>query len=147
AVLQEAVALHPRSPRSHLNLGSALRDAGRFGEAVGPLETAVALDPSAAEAQNLLGTAYQSHAEFDRAANQYDLALSLNPDLADAHFSYGTHLLREGDLERGFAEYDWRWKCKSFSTRAFGRPRWVGEPLEGRTILLHAEQGLGDTLQ
>jgi len=147
AVLRETVALHPRSPRSHLNLGTALRDAGRFAEAIAPLETSVALDPNAADAQNLLGTAYQSHAEFDRAARHYQLALSLNPKLGDAHFSYGTHLLREGDLERGFPEYDWRWKCKSFSTRTFERPPWNGEPLAGRTILLHAEQGLGDTLQ
>ncbi len=56
------------------------------------------------------------------------------------------HLLRQGDLAAGFAEYEWRWKCKSFSTRKFDQPRWNGEPLAGRTILLHAEQGLGDTL-
>src|SRR5690606_39735017 len=127
-------------------LGSILRDAGQFGEAVVELERAVALDPQSAEAHNNLGTAYQARAEFDRAAACYRRALELNPELPDVHFSLGTQLLREGNLKQGFAEYDWRWKCRTFTPRVQDRPRWDGGPLEGRTILLHAEQGLGDTL-
>ncbi len=49
--------------------------------------------------------------------------------------------------ERGFQGYEWRWKCKECPPRSFPQPRWDGSALAGRTILLHAEQGLGDTLQ
>ncbi|MEX0678959.1 MAG: tetratricopeptide repeat protein [Pirellulales bacterium] len=145
-VLRAAVAVDPQYANAHLNLGSALRDARRFDEAVESLRTAVALDPQSAETHNNLGTALQARAEFDEAWACYQRALARNPDLADAHFSRAIHLLRGGDLEQGFAEYEWRWKCKSFSTRRFDEPRWDGSPLEGRTILLHAEQGLGDAL-
>jgi hypothetical protein len=55
--------------------------------------------------------------------------------------------LLTGDFERGWQEYEWRWKKKGTALRACGRPLWHGSPLEGRTILLQAEQGLGDTLQ
>jgi tetratricopeptide (TPR) repeat protein len=144
--LRAAVAVDPNHSKSHLNLGSALRDARRFDEAVAELSTSVALDPRCAEAHNNLGTALQARAEFDEAIRHYEQALQLDPKLPDAHFSLGTQLLRQGDLARGFAEYEWRWRCKSFSTRHFDEPRWDGSPLAGRTILLHAEQGLGDTL-
>jgi tetratricopeptide (TPR) repeat protein len=146
-VLRAAVAIDPRYSKAHLNLGSALRDARRFDEAVKSLTAAVELDPKSAEAQNNLGTALQARAQFDEAVRCYERALRLDPDLPDAHFSHATQLLRQGDLSRGFAEYEWRWKCKSFSTRRFDVPRWDGSPLSGRTILLHAEQGIGDTIQ
>lgn len=145
-VLRAAVAVDPQYSNAHLNLGSALRDARRFDEAVDSLRTAVALDPKSAEAHNNLGTALQGQARFDEARSCYQAALELNPELPDAHFSQAIDLLRQGDLANGFSEYEWRWKCKSFSTRRFDQPRWDGAPLEGRTILLHAEQGLGDAL-
>ena len=53
----------------------------------------------------------------------------------------------DGDFQRGWAEYEWRWKTKQCQRRDFSQPLWDGQPLEGRTILLHAEQGLGDTIQ
>ena len=53
----------------------------------------------------------------------------------------------QGDFRQGWFEYEWRWKCSEFAGLAFHQPRWDGSPLAGRTILLHAEQGLGDTLQ
>ena len=52
-----------------------------------------------------------------------------------------------GDYEQGFAEYEWRWKLNDGLRPTFSEPRWQGEPLDGRTILLWAEQGLGDTIQ
>ncbi len=146
-ILHALIAGDANNARARLNLGSILRDAGRFEEAVSELERAVALDPQSAEAHNNLGTAYQARAEFARAAACYRRALELNPELPDVHFSLGTQLMREGQWKAGFAEYDWRWKCRTFTPRTSERPRWNGEPLAGRTILLHAEQGLGDTLQ
>ena len=146
-MLGAAVAIDPNHASSHLNLGVVLRDSGQYQQAVDSLRRAVALEPESAEAHNNLGTALQSQARFGEALTCYEEALRLDPELPDAHFSRATYRLRQGDIERGFAEYEWRWKCKSYSSRQFAQPRWDGSPLAGRTILLHAEQGLGDTLQ
>jgi tetratricopeptide (TPR) repeat protein len=145
--LRAAVAADPAHANAHLNLGTALRDAGQHAEAVVSLRRALELDPASAEAHNNLGTALQAQADFRAAAACYEEALRLDPELPDGHFSRATWRLRHGDIAGGFAEYEWRWKCKSYSTRKFSEPRWDGSPLAGRTILLHAEQGLGDTLQ
>ncbi|MGD9722498.1 MAG: tetratricopeptide repeat protein [Pirellulales bacterium] len=144
--LERAVATDPNYASAHLNLGTVLRDSGRFAEAVVPLRRAVELAPEVAEAHNNLGTVLQAVCQFDEAGRAYDEALRLDPDLADAHFSRATFRLRAGDLAGGFEEYEWRWKCATFSDRGFAQPRWHGEPLAGRTILLYGEQGLGDML-
>jgi tetratricopeptide (TPR) repeat protein len=145
-LLRSAVALAPDHANAAQNLGCTLRDSGQFGEAADWLRRAAALDPLSAPTQNNLGTTLQALAQFPDAMRCYDRALELDPELSDAHFSRATARLREGDLVGGFAEYEWRWKCSGFSDRGFGQPRWDGSPLEGRTILLYAEQGLGDTL-
>ncbi len=146
AVLRTAVEQAPKYSTAHLNLGTALRDGGHFAEAVESLRAAVALDETSADAHNNLGTALQALAQFSEAGQCYDRALRLDPKLADAHFSRATFRVRQGDVEGGFAEYEWRWKCSNFSDRGFAQPRWDGSALDGRTILLYAEQGLGDTL-
>ena len=123
-----------------------LRNAGQFAQSADAARQTLALDPNMAEAHNCLGTALQALAQWDQAAGCYDAALERNPQLADAHFCRSLSRLRQGDLAGGFAEFEWRWKCKSYSTRRPTAPRWQGTPLDGRKILLHAEQGLGDTL-
>lgn len=145
-VLRRAVAFDPSYANAHLNLGTVLRDTGSYEEALEHLRKAVTLDPASAEAHNNLGTVLQALTDFGAAEEYYETAVRLNPELPDAHFSRATSRLRAGDLAGGFAEFEWRWKCKSFSTRRFAEPRWDGGPLAGKTILLHAEQGLGDTL-
>ncbi len=71
------------------------------------------------------------------------------PDSAVAHWNYSMALLLHGDLKRGWREYEWRWRWERFPSpiRNFTQPLWQGEELHGASILLHAEQGLGDTLQ
>ena len=78
----------------------------------------------------------------------YGRALALQPDNADVHFNAALSLLTIGDYPRGLAEYEWRWKRAGMGPRKdLRRPLWLGEtPLAGKTILLHAEQGLGDTM-
>jgi hypothetical protein len=73
----------------------------------------------------------------------------LDRDYPQAHFNLGLRLLAMGRYQEGWEEQEWRWKCKDFTSpqRHFSKPQWDGEPLEDRTILLHAEQGFGDTLQ
>ena len=86
----------------------------------------------------------------DEALASYAKALELRKDYADAHFNEALTLLTIGEFRRGFEKYEWRWRRSGMPSpgRGYGRPLWLGEyPLERRTILLHAEQGLGDTIQ
>jgi len=129
-----------------LNLGVVLRDAGRYVEAHDTLRRAVEMMPDDAQAHANLGTSFQVLARFDEARACYEKAVDLDPELGEAHFGRATLRLREGDFAGGFEEFEWRWKCSTFRDRGFPQPRWEGQPLEGRTILLYAEQGLGDAI-
>src|SRR5262249_19556492 len=73
-------------------------------------------------------------------------AVKLAPEMPEANWNLANALLAAGDLERGFAAYEWRFRREGFAERVFSLPRWRGEPLNGRTILLTAEQGLGDAI-
>ena len=78
----------------------------------------------------------------------YDKALELNPQHSDAIFSRGLAYLMLGDFEKGWEGYEWRYNRPEYgSLRTFKKPRWDGSDLTNKTILIHAEQGLGDTLQ
>lgn len=78
----------------------------------------------------------------------YETTLQKNPHHAEAHFSLGLAYLASGDFKKGWPEYEWRWKRNSQQMRhKFSQPQWDGSSLDGKTILLHAEQGLGDTFQ
>jgi hypothetical protein len=85
-----------------------------------------------------------SHAE---AVVHLQQALRLQPGFADAHKNLAMTWLQQGNYEQGWPEYEWRWRCKEFPKLPYAQPRWDGSPLQGRTILLHTEQGLGDTIQ
>jgi len=85
---------------------------------------------------------------LDEAFPYYEKVLQLNPTHADAHFSRGLAYIVAGDFEKGFKDYEWRWKRpQQGSYRTYPEPRWDGSDLDGQTIFLHAEQGLGDTFQ
>lgn len=77
------------------------------------------------------------------------LAADISPRSPIYHWTHALVLLRAGQFKEGWNEYEWRWERHDFTTpkRAFGKPRWEGSPVEGKTLLIHAEQGTGDTLQ
>jgi Flp pilus assembly protein TadD len=150
AELRQAVAQEPGSADAHCNLGGALRDQGRLNEAITSFQHAVALRPDHHEGHLNLGNALSDQGLPAEAAESFARALALKQDDPDTRFGAALVRLVQGDLERGFAEYEWRWRCPAFAgaQRALPvEPMWDGGPLDGRTILLHAEQGLGDTLQ
>jgi hypothetical protein len=84
---------------------------------------------------------------LDDALVSYEEALRIRPDYAEAHWNRALAWLLVGNFEQGWAEYEWRWKEKHYPPRPFEQPLWDGSPLRDRSILLHADQGLGDTLQ
>jgi tetratricopeptide (TPR) repeat protein len=146
---REALRLKPDYVPAQLTMGNALRESGRFQEAEPCYRAALDRNPTWPEALNNLGTLLFDLGRPDEAIQSLRTALSQKPDYADAHFNLAVALLLAGRFEEGWREYEWRWKQekKKPHLRGFSQPLWDGADLGDRVLLLHAEQGLGDTLQ
>jgi tetratricopeptide (TPR) repeat protein len=147
--LHRAIQLNPNFSRAHCNLGVALQRAGEIDKAMASYRRAIQLDRNFAKAHNNFGIALRETGQLEEAVAACSKAIALAPDFVDAHWSLALALLTAGDLQRGVAEYEWRWRRSDlpWTRHTFSQPRWDGEPLEERTLLIHAEQGLGDTIQ
>ncbi len=146
-LLQQALRLRPDFTEARNNLGLALADLGRFDEAIACYEKVLEQNSRSTDAHTNLGSAYKEQGRLEEAIACYDQALRLKPDAASTHWNRALAWLQMGDFERGWAEYEWRWKRKNARPRFFPQPLWDGTPLQGRTILLWCEQGLGDAIQ
>lgn len=144
---RRALELKPDYADAHNNIGYILTTQGKLDEAITCYQRAIELRPEYAEALNNLGITLQSQGNLSEAIGYYPKAIKLKPEYAQAHLNQGLAFLVLGDWERGWPEYEWRWKTKDLTPRGFSQPMWNGEPLAWRTILIHAEQGIGDTLQ
>ena len=111
------------------------------------LEAAHRLRPARADALQNLGMNLSRQGRWDEAIDRYEQALRQRPEFPEAHRSLAYALLCRGDHERGWPEHEWRLKCHPHPGYRINRTFWNGDDLKGRTILLHAEQGFGDTLQ
>jgi tetratricopeptide (TPR) repeat protein len=145
-----ALALSPQHPVAHFNRGVVLIKLGRYAEAVAANERAVAATPDYVAAWLNRGMALAQLRRFEQAIASYGEVLARRQeDNADAHFNRALALLTIGNYRAGFADYEWRWRrtgAPAQKNRA--RRLWLGDaPLSGKTILLHAEQGFGDTIQ
>ena len=147
---RRAVELNPDFARAHNNLGTVLQQLGRADDALASYEQAIKLNPALAEAHNNRGALLRELMRTEPAIASFDRAIAANPDFADAHWNKSLALLSLGDFARGWEMFEWRWRqgpVKS-TRRPVPQPLWLGnESLAGRTILLYAEQGLGDTIQ
>lgn len=147
ACYHQSLQLRPDYSKAHVNLGVALIARGETETAIAHLKRGVELQDDFAEAFNSLGAAVSVLRKFDEAHLHYRRAIELKPDYADAHWNRSLLWLLNGDFERGWPAYEWRWRCsRTLPKPAYSEPVWDGSPLKGRTILLFAEQGLGDTL-
>lgn len=142
-----ALELKPDLAEAHSNLGDVRAKQERPEEALPCYQRAIELKPHSGELQNKLGFGLQRMGRFREAMERFDEAVRLSPNLPEAHLNRGMGWLQQGDFERGWSEYEWRWKKKEFGGRKIPRPRWDGCAVPGRTVLIHAEQGLGDTIQ
>ena len=146
----QAAALAPEEPRYANSLGHALLLSGQYAAAEISIGKALSLQPQYAEAYVNLGFLfYLQQRPASLVEDCYRKAIALKPDLAQAHVNLSHSLLRRGAFASGWVEHEWRWKWKEFPSpkRNFTEPQWKGEPIEGAWILLHAEQGFGDTIQ
>ena len=142
-----AIAADAEYAPAHNHLGAALCKLDRSDEAANYHRQAIALKPDFAEAHYNLGVALQAQGGLVEALASYEKAIELRSDYIDAHRNRAFALLATGRYTEGWREHEWRWRRKEQPPRNFAQPLWRGEPLAGRTILLHAEQGIGDTLQ
>lgn len=146
---RNALSLKPDFAPCWNNLGNALRESDRFEEAVQAFERSLAQRPGHVETHINLAETHKDAGRFDRALEGLERAIAISPDCAEAHDALARMLLLQGQFERGWREHEWRLKCRDFRSPAdaLGLARWDGSDLAGKRILIHAEQGFGDTLQ
>jgi tetratricopeptide (TPR) repeat protein len=142
-----AIRLRPGYTEAHNNLGGALLAQDRLDEAVACYQEVLRCNPAYADAHNNLGFALTKQGRWDEALACYEQALRLRPDHPVARANRALAWLTKGNLEQGWPEFEWRWQCIRGGRRTFQQPLWDGSELPGQALLLHAEGGLGDTLQ
>ena len=141
-----ALVVKPDDPEALCNLGAQVDQSG---PAEDFYRASLVFDPTFTQALFNLAWVLGCRHESTLAIALYRRAQAVCPDYAGAHFMESTEHLRNGDFLIGWKKYEWRWRCGSpeMAPRPFVQPLWDGAPLAGKTILLHAEQGFGDTLQ
>jgi tetratricopeptide (TPR) repeat protein len=147
ASYRRGAELDPTNAGIRANLGYALELQGKFDESVAELERAVALRPDLVDAVGNLGNSYRDVGRWADADAQYVRGLRLQPDSFRVRFNRALLLLLLGRFEEGWTEYEWRWLLFPQHRRTFLQPRWLDADVSGKTVLLYAEQGLGDTIQ
>ncbi|MTJ83362.1 MAG: tetratricopeptide repeat protein [Telmatospirillum sp.] len=147
--LSFALAQTPDSPEILSNLAGVLRQQGRLPDAEALFHRAIRLHPAFADAYNSLGVLNMDRRRLPQAIQCFKRAIELQPDHAKAHFNLSLGLLTQGRFKDGWAEHEWRWRGggRHLSPRPFRRPLWSEDDPAGRRILLHSEQGFGDTVQ
>jgi tetratricopeptide (TPR) repeat protein len=145
----KSVSIKPNNAECWYNKGVTEAWLGRFDEAKASYERAIRIDPNVSGAWTNLGNVLMAKGDHDGAIKAYDRAASINTKRAEAlHNRSFVHLLR-GNWDQGWEEYEHRWRLPGAfyaNPQPPHIPKWEGEPLDGKTILLLHEQGSGDTL-
>ena len=150
ASFDEALANAPNHGEALNNRAVTLMRLGRHDQALASLHRALAIKPDYAEALNNRGTVLAQLNRHAEALESFGRALAIKPDFAAAHLNEAHANLLTGQFERGWEKYEWRWENEPLSRakRNFAQPLWSGtDDIAGKTILVHSEQGFGDTLQ
>jgi Flp pilus assembly protein TadD len=147
-LLRRAIAVRPGFAEARYNLGLALSDDGQTQQAIDQMHEVLKLLPNSADAHNQLGNLLRERDRPAEAIDSYRRALALRPDFAEARWHLALALLLEGNFDEGWEAYEARRRIQGvWRDPGFSQPFWDGTGLEGRTILLWAEQGFGDTIQ
>ena len=148
AAYRRALDLDPCHGDALANLGRLMEEAGRSEQAVTMLRQALAVRPDDPEIHNDLAVVLVATNRLAEAIPHYRRSLALNPADPETHFNLSRALLQSGEFVAGWAEAEWRWQTKYLAgrRRTFEQPQWDGTALEGRRLLLYAEQGVGDTI-
>ena len=147
ASYRQALRLKPDLRDGHNDLALALREANQLDEAAAALSVAVRQAPNDPQPIGNLAGILKDLGRLDEAEAMYRDILRRHPDDAAAHVNLGVSLLTAGHFAEGWREWEWRFLAEPATQRQLAKPRWQGEALDGRTLLVHAEQGIGDMLQ
>ena len=147
AAHRKALELAPDDTGILGNLGNALKDEGRFDEAIAIKRRVIELAGENAETLHSLGIALRDAGQLVEADAVFARAMVLNPDDPEIRFNFALTQLHLGNFATGWRDYEARWQLERQKKRDFAQPWWHGEPFAGRTLLLFAEQGFGDTIQ
>jgi tetratricopeptide (TPR) repeat protein len=147
---QDAINKNPYLAEAYINLGDVNVEQCSYDVAINNYDAALQIDPTLVDALVNRGVVFHISKQFDQALSSYDRAISINKDCAGAHFNKALTLIALGRYAEGWKEYEWRWLYERFRspTRRFTQPLWLGgQALDKKTLLIHSEQGLGDTIQ
>jgi ADP-heptose:LPS heptosyltransferase len=147
ACYQRALDLDPDYAEAHNELGLVFQGQEKLPEALACFQRALRLRPDNPGIYSNLGNVLLHSGRLEEALLNYERSLELAPDRPHAHYGRAMLRLIRGDMNHGWPEYEWRWRNSQFTPRDFAQPNWDGRPLHEQTILLHAEQFLGDTIQ
>ncbi|WP_168220576.1 tetratricopeptide repeat protein [Azospirillum thermophilum] len=149
AAARRAAALRPDYAEAWSLLGTVLGNQEKLPHALAAYRVALTLRPDLPKVLCNLAKILQEKGALEQAIRVYGRSLHSQPDLPEAHWNLSLALLLKGELERGWEEYEWRWRRPSFQKAGprFTQPQWRGEFGQGRTLLIHAEQGFGDSIQ
>lgn len=143
-----ALMLKPGYIPAILTRGSSFHHLGRREEALASFDRVIEIDPNHAKAHYNRANVLHELGHFQEAVESFGRATALAPDDADAYWNESLSRLLTGNYREGWKKYEWRWKRGNLTPRDFNQPLWLGEEsVAGKTILIHAEQGFGDTLQ
>ncbi|MBI3874019.1 MAG: tetratricopeptide repeat protein [Arcobacter sp.] len=151
--LQTAILKMPKHSGAYTNLGNVYNKLHNYKEAAKQHELSIKLDPLGYNAYSNVGTSYKNLGLKEKAVESYKKAIELKPDFENAHFDLATVYLSKKDFKNGFSEYEWRFKKDEMKghilkhKEIFSKKRFDGiENIEGKTLLLHTEQGFGDSI-
>jgi tetratricopeptide (TPR) repeat protein len=146
---REAIRLTPECAEAHNNLGTILHDRGEAAEAEACCREAIRLMPACFAAHHTLAAILHTRGRRSEAMVCLDESVRHKPDHAESHLYRAMGWLLEGDFERGWREYEWRQRCRNFAIPALTVevPVWDGTAMPGKTLLIRAEQGLGDAVE
>lgn len=148
-VLDRAVAVNPNLSAVRSNLGSLMSRFSALDEAEAMLRQAVQLDPTSIDAHNNYGAVLMRQRRFAEAEAEFRQVLAMVPGQPSAELNLGLLKLTEGRLDEGWPYYESRWKMPALKEKrpSLQSPVWTGEPLDGKTLFIFAEQGFGDNIQ
>jgi len=145
---QRAIEINPNHIEACNSLGIAFKDLGKLEESVQAYQDAIRINPNHGPTHNNLGNVLRDQGKLEEAIQAYQQAIEINPKFPEAHHNLGTSLFLAGDFKNCWKHYEWRWKCPnthlSLKERHLPQTRWEGSGLTDTSILVWAEQGVGD---
>lgn len=132
---------------THVNIAAAYWDMEQADQSIIHYHKANFLDDKIPQAHMNAGHIYKWQRKDELAIACYRKAIEVDPEYADVQMALGMMLLKIGEFKEGWERYEYRWKSNQLVDRGINKPRWNGEDLSGKSILVYAEQGLGDSIQ